>query len=408
MALSEERIAAIDVLRGAAVLGILLMNIQSFSMPDSAYLNPTTYGDLSGINGWIWTFCRLFADQKFMTLFSMLFGAGIVLMSERTVAQGRRPAPAHYRRMAVLLAIGLAHGYFLWYGDVLMLYAVCGMLIYWARKWWPTALFGVGILCVLAGAAVLVNLQLSLKDFSPEDMADLEETWRPSQENVDWELDVYRGEYWAQMEHRAGEMDKFYYVLFVAWFARVTGLMLIGMALFKWKVLHAARSSHFYTRMLIFGLAMGLAIEAIGILYQNTGEWSLDVMIPGQLFNYFSSLFTAAAYLAAVMLIHLPQWWPKAQAKLGAVGRMAFTNYLTQTIICTTIFYGHGFGFFGHVERWQQFLIVLAIWVLQIAWSSWWLERFQNGPLEWLWRCATYLRIVPFRKVREMPPVLSA
>jgi uncharacterized protein len=400
MQTNEEggRIAAIDVLRGAAVLGILLMNIQSFSMISSAYMNPTAYGDLSSFNAWIWAFCRLFADQKFMTLFSMLFGAGIVLMSERTAARGRRPWAAHYRRMAVLLAVGLAHGILLWHGDILTVYAVCGMLIYCARKWRPSILFVLGILCVLVGAGVLVNFQLSTKDFSPEGMAELEDVWNASEETAEWELEVFRGTYREQLEARTGESGKFYDMMLWVWFARVTGLMLMGMAVFKWKVLHAERSVAFYRRMLVIGLGIGLAVEAIGIVYQNRGEWSVDVMVPGLLFNYFASLFTAAGYLAAVMLIHLREWWPAAQAKLAAVGRMAFTNYLAQTIICTTIFYGHGLGLFGYVERWQQLLIVLAIWAAQIAWSNWWLQRFQTGPLEWLWRSATYLRIVPLRR----------
>jgi len=311
--------------------------------------------------------------------------------------------------MIVLLLVGLAHGYFLWYGDVLLLYACCGMVIYWARKWRPAILFAVGALCVILGAAILINLQVSLPDFSPEDIADLEDTWKPSQESIEWELEVYRGEYWGQMEHRAGETDKFYNVMFLTWLARVTGLMMIGMALFRWKVLEAARSTLFYQRMMAVALGVGLAIEGGGVLYQNAGEWSLEVMIPGQLFNYFSSLFISAGYLSLVMLIHLNRWWPTAQNKLAAVGRMAFTNYLMQTIICTTLFYGHGFGFFGHVERWQQFLLVVAIWMVQIACSDWWLQRFQNGPLEWLWRCATYLRIAPLRRVRwDTPPEIRA
>jgi uncharacterized protein len=155
-------------------------------------------------------------------------------------------------------------------------------------------------------------------------------------------------------------------------------------------------------------------VEALGMFYMVKGEWDVSVMIPGLLFNYFASLFTAAGFLGAVMLLHQHGFWPKLQRKLSAVGRMAFTNYLTQTIICTTIFYGHGFGIFGYLERWEQLVFVVAIWIAQIAWSEYWLARFHNGPLEWLWRCATYMRMLPFRKRDEnqpsdqfLPPMLT-
>src|SRR5687767_6329722 len=156
----SKRIGSIDVLRGVAVLGILLMNIQTFSMVESAYMNPASYGDLTGINAVIYVFGRLFADQKFMTIFSMLFGAGIVLMAEKAVSNGRRPASAHYRRMIVLLAVGVAHAYLLWYGDVLTTYAICGMLVYLVRKWRPAILFWLGVLLLLVPLGFFGALQV--------------------------------------------------------------------------------------------------------------------------------------------------------------------------------------------------------------------------------------------------------
>ena len=145
--------------------------------------------------------------------------------------------------------------------------------------------------------------------------------------------------------------------------------------------------------------------------YMEAAEWSMEVMIPGMIINYFSSVFTAAAYIGLVMLMHQSGRWRWWEGKLAPVGRMAFTNYLAQTLICTTIFYGHGFGLFGYVERWQQMLFVAAVWVLQISWSQWWLARFEAGPLEWLWRCATYLRVMPLRRREQAgidePPVLT-
>ncbi|MFH1754581.1 MAG: hypothetical protein ABIA59_02650 [Candidatus Latescibacterota bacterium] len=128
-----ERSVSLDVLRGVAVLGILIMNIQSFSMIEAAYLNPSSYGDLTGLNKWVSIVSHIFADQKFMTIFSILFGAGIVLMTSKAEATGRKSAGLHYRRTFWLLVIGAMHAYLLWHGDILVLYALCSLGVFWFR-----------------------------------------------------------------------------------------------------------------------------------------------------------------------------------------------------------------------------------------------------------------------------------
>jgi len=248
--------------------------------------------------------------------------------------------------------------------------------------------------------------------YPPETIQEFWDSWQPDEELVAWELGVYRGGYLEQMEHRAKTSLELQTVVLLIWFAwRVGGLMLIGMALFKWKILGAYRSPSFYWRMVMVGLGVGLTIEALGMFYMIQREWDVHVMIPGLLFNYFASLFTAAGYLGAVMLICQRGLFRKLQRKLSAVGRMAFTNYLTQTIICTTFFYGHGLGLFGHFERWEQLLFVIGVWGLQLVWSDLWLRHFNNGPLEWLWRCATYMKVMPLRKEQTVvvhePPLLN-
>src|SRR5687767_323319 len=141
-----ERHEAIDFLRGCAVLGILVMNIQSFAMPFAAYFNPTALGDRGPLDFAIWLGSHLFFDQKFMTIFSLLFGAGIVLMTTRAEQRGARTAVVHYRRMFCLLVFGLIHAYLIWYGDILVLYAVCGSIVYWFRRLRPGALLVLGLL----------------------------------------------------------------------------------------------------------------------------------------------------------------------------------------------------------------------------------------------------------------------
>ncbi|NTV51300.1 MAG: hypothetical protein HGA69_00490 [Desulfobulbaceae bacterium] len=136
----SERILSLDVLRGIAVLCILIMNIQSFSMIGAAYINPAAYGDLTGINKWVWILSHILASEKFMSIFSMLFGAGIILFTERAIAKERKPSALHYRRMFWLLVFGMLHAYLIWYGDILVAYSLCGMLAFVFRKMKPKKL----------------------------------------------------------------------------------------------------------------------------------------------------------------------------------------------------------------------------------------------------------------------------
>jgi len=153
-----ERIDSLDTLRGFAVLGILVMNVQSFSMPEAAYINPTAYGDLGGGNGWAWLLSHVLADGKFMTIFSMLFGAGILLFTERAASRGDAPARLHVRRMLWLVVFGLAHAYLLWYGDILVAYGICGLLVYPLRRLRPSRRLVLG-LAVMAVTSCLALAQ---------------------------------------------------------------------------------------------------------------------------------------------------------------------------------------------------------------------------------------------------------
>jgi uncharacterized protein len=175
--------------------------------------------------------------------------------------------------------------------------------------------------------------------------------------------------------------------------------MLIGMALFKWGALTAQRSRRFHWILMGTGLGIGTPLVIYGILRDFTAGWSYDYsMFLGSQFNYWGSIPMALGYVAIVMLICKSGLWEKLVRRFAAVGRMALTNYLLQTIICTTIFYGHGLGLFGRVERPGQMAIVVGIWILQLVISPLWLSRFRFGPAEWLWRTLTYLKMQPMRR----------
>ena len=165
---ADERIVSLDVLRGFAILGILIMNIQSFSMIGAAYLNPTAYGNLTGLNRVVWTLGHLFADMKFISIFSMLFGAGVVLFATRLESRGQRPGPVHYRRTFWLLVIGLAHGFLLWYGDILAIYALIGFIVYlfWRRSPLALLITGVAVMCV--GTLLYVGAGVGITMAPPE------------------------------------------------------------------------------------------------------------------------------------------------------------------------------------------------------------------------------------------------
>jgi len=397
-----ERIAALDTLRGFALLGILVMNIQSFSMPLAAYMNPTAYGDLSGVNGWVWRLSHVFFDQKFMTLFSLLFGAGIILFTTRAEAKGESPRRLHYRRMFWLLLFGLAHAYVLWYGDILVSYALCGMLVYPARKMAPAKLLAFSLALIVIGSALWIFFGWSMQYWPKEEVANLlDKDWQPRPEVLAQELAAYRGGWWAQMQHRVPTTFKFQtFVFLVGVMWRVSGLMLAGMALYKLGVLTAQRGRTFYAALFAAGLLAGVPLISYGVLRNIAAGWDVRYSIfYGSQFNYWGSLMVSTGWIGMVLLACQSPAMGWITRPLGAVGRMAFTNYLLHTIICTTIFYGHGLGLFGDVTRVGQALIVLGVGVFQLVVSPLWLRYFQFGPFEWAWRSLTYGARQPFRRV---------
>jgi len=395
-----ERIVSIDVLRGFAVLGILIMNIQSFSMIGAAYMNPYAYGDLSGANYAVWFLSHLLADSKFMTIFSLLFGAGVVLMASRREAAGKPTAAVHYRRMFWLVVFGLLHGLCLWYGDILYAYGICGLLIYLFRRRSPRFLLIAGSLVVAVASLLTMFWQVTMPYWPPEAVESVEtDWWMPPPEAVQNELAAYRGGWSAQQPQRAANaifMETNHFLTETMW--RAGGLMLIGMALFKLGIFNAERSWSFYLRMTSLGFGFGLPIVVYGVLYCNDSGWDVrSAFFGGSQFNYWGSLFFAAGWIGLVMLVCKRPDWGRVTRRLAAVGRMALSCYLLQTIICTFIFYGHGFGFYGSVDRVGQALIMLAVWAAMLAFCPLWLRHFRFGPFEWLWRSLTYMKLQPLK-----------
>ncbi len=394
-----ERIESLDVLRGFAVLGILVMNVQSFSMIGSAYINPTSYGNLEGINWWTWCASHVLADQKFMTIFSMLFGAGVVLMASRREAEGLSAAWVHYRRMAWLLLFGVLHAHLLWYGDILYTYALCGLPIFLFRKLPPWVLIVLGLASagVASALGLLAGWGLAAGKIPVEGVL---EGWLPGPEEIEKEIAAYRGGWLSQMPHRMVAAAFFETLLFgfsVAW--RAAGMMLLGMALYKLGVLSGKCSARLYAALVGTAVVIGIPVIAYGVHRNVECGWDVrsSFFLESQ-WNYWGSIIVALGWIGAVMLACRSTALRPVLRPLGAVGRIALTCYLVQTIICTTIFYGHGFGAFGRMDRWQQLLVVSSVWAFQLAVAPLWLRHFRFGPFEWLWRSLTYMRAQPFRR----------
>jgi len=395
-----DRIVSLDVLRGFAVLGILVMNIQMFSMPDAAYFNPYAYGNLQGLDYWVWLLSHILVDTKFMSIFSMLFGAGLVLMAERMEASGRRPGPVHYRRMVILILVGLAHAWLLWTGDILFSYAMCGLLVYLFRRKGPKTLIALGIVSVGVASALAMLTQISLPYWPPEQLAEMSEMWAPSAATLSEALETFRGGWSTQNAIRfenAAVMQTVVFLTSVSW--RAGGMMLIGMGLYKMGVFHATLAKRTYWWMIGVGVVVGIPMVLLGVRYMNATDWAFETgFFGGRQFNYWASILVALGWVGVVMLACLRLQGGRLYSAFAATGQMALTNYLLQTIICTTLFYGHGFGLYGNVERTGQILIVFAVWAAQLAWSPWWLARFRFGPFEWLWRTLTYMKPQPIRR----------
>ena len=363
---ATERIASLDVVRGVAVLGILLMNIVNFGLGTAAYFNLDAGGSDSTLDRAVGVFGELFADQKFMAIFSLLFGAGIVLFHERAVAKGRNAVRLSLWRNLLLLGIGLVHS-IAWDGDVLFIYAVCAPFVIFCRRFSDRVLIGLGVAAVAMSPLLAVVAQASVG----EGGAGL-------------------GEYWGV----PGEInDEVGLWLVTDFFVRAFGLMLIGIVAYRRGFVTGKLDRSVYRRWMFGGGAFGLAAAASGVIWLMVTDFDPDVAAIASIPNTIGTIPFALAIVSAIILA-LPRLG-RAGDRLAAVGRMALTNYLAQTAMGLILF-----DVVLDVTPGRTALlgVVLVIWAIQLVWSTWWLDRFRYGPAEWAWRAATYRTLPPLRR----------
>jgi uncharacterized protein len=388
----RERIAALDVLRGVALLGILAMNIRSFAAPFATYLNPTLMHEYSGASRAAYWVTTLVFDTKMISIFSILFGAGALIYSGKGGDGNVSATRLWYRRNFWLLIIGLVHAYLIWEGDILVVYSLCALLfLWWTRKLPAWALILLATVMLAIGGALSIGHATVWDIYTPEEQAEEISLWQPTSNQLAEELAIYRDGYLGIVAHRAPLVffvQTLYFLLFFLW--RAGGMMVLGEGLMKWGILTGARSKSFYLAMALVGYVVGLPLVWIGLRELDAVSYSVPQRFLLDLYNYFGSIAVALGHVGLVLC--LLGRWPMSGwfDRLAAVGRMALTNYLVQSLICTTLFYGYGFNLYGRLDYAWQLAVVAAVWTLQLIVSHWWLRRFQFGPVEWLWRWLTY------------------
>ncbi|WP_323755422.1 DUF418 domain-containing protein [Roseivirga sp.] len=398
---TKNRVITLDILRGCAVLGILLMSIQSFSMPYSAYLHPLSFENLEGLNLYAWLISHVFANGKFSAMLAMLFGAGIIMISQKARKEHMRSSKLQYRRLFVLLLIGILHAYLLWFGDLLMAFSICGLFMFAFRSKSKAYLFKSGIIFLVVGSGLKLMLAYSIPFWEPGQFQLLEsELWNPSAQEITNQISYYRGTWEQQMLNRVP--DAFFMqtkIFFSEVFWKVSGLMLLGMAFYKKGVLIGKQSKKYLSKMFIYGIGLGLPLVVSGVLLDFHYRWSFELSyFYFSQFNYWGGVLMAIGYCGFIVLLCKISTRSFIAKSLSYVGRMSLSNYLMQSIICSFIFYGHGLSLYGDLDRSAQVVAVLALWVFQIVFSAIWLSYFQFGPFEWAWRSLSYGRTQPIRK----------
>ena len=365
---SSQRITHLDTVRGVAVMGILIMNAASFFFVGAAYFDISSPENKTVLDWLVGGFGEVFADQKFMALFSILFGASVLLFCERAAAKGHSPVRLSLWRNFLLLLMGLFHES-IWEGDILFVYACCAPVLLLCRKLPPTLLISVGALLYLS-PIIVSGLAVSVVD-----PAAFLEVWGS-----------------LSIKNPSSDVDLVLLGLMYDVFARAMGMMFIGMGLYaNGMLIHANASDALFKRSLCL-VALGALLSGVGLAWTATQNFSPTAIVQGNIANTVGTVPMALGYLGLLM------WWNEKTSgvlinRIRALGKTALTNYIGQTVVCVVL---ASLLPNEWLSRTTVFLLIIVIWCAQLYLAEKWLKRYRFGPLEYLWRCATYRRLAAF------------
>jgi uncharacterized protein len=392
LAVSGQRNLALDTVRGVAVMGILLANIPAFAFPMAAYFSPLAAGTPSPADMAAWLINYAFVEGRLRGLFSFLFGASMLLITDRGAGSGRSLAQVHGPRLAVLFAFGIAHLYLVWRGDILAHYALVAIPALAFVRASTRKLLIAGVVFALLSLLISAGGYFALLDSASRDTPGAIATWngfaesfgRPPQASLDAEIAAMRGSWLDQINYRVKHAaDPLTSVIVIG--PQTLAAMLFGMAAYRSGLLTGDWQRGRLWRWAGGGLLLSLPLYlAVGWYVMARGFDQRDVffgtLVAGDVLRWPGIV----GYAALIVALAQPGGW--LTGRIAAVGRAAFSNYLGTSILVTFIFYGWGLGLFGALTRAQLYLVPPVIWLVMLAWSKPWLERFRYGPLEWLWR----------------------
>jgi uncharacterized protein len=432
----QERIIILDSLRGIAILGILLMNIPSFGLARNVSHDPSVYNE-QGINYTLWYLVNWIPDGTQRALFSMLFGAGIILFTSRLEKKlpGASPLDYFIQRQVWLMVFSLFDVFgLLWNGDILLDYACLGLIMVAFRKLPGKALLvgaGVCFIFMLArenrdfyqdkkgiyrgeAAARVDTTVTKLTDRQKDELAAMTDYKQRSTHEIkvkraEKSIVQATGSYEDVYEYRTGRYieDIVPYLYFGLW--DVLLFMFIGMAFFKLGILTGQASQKIYWIMFIAGTTLGLLFSYLRLKYVidynfNWFEYTKHVKFQ---FYELSRTCRSIGIFALIMLLYKSGWCKWLFSLMQPVGQMAFTNYLMQSFLCGMFFNGIGLGMYGKLQRYEIYLVVVAVWVVQIVYSHVWLQYYRFGPMEWAWRSLTYWKRQPMKRNVITPEMIA-
>ncbi len=405
-----SRLVTLDIVRGVAVMGILAMNIVAFAMIPAAYSNPLAYGLEGAADLASWTFSFVFIDGKMRGLFSFLFGASMLLVIQLAEKSGESPRRVTFRRQLWLLLFGMLHYFLIWYGDILIGYALIGMAAWFFREAERRSLvrWGVGLLFVqllIMGSLAFFIHSLSSAIAAGNPSAGVVAQWTemtgelavPSAAVLREETALYLGPWSGILAHQVTEEATAPLIFTLIFGAETLAYMLFGMAALTSGLLTGAWGDERYRRTALIGFGISVPVYAAlaAIIYA-------DGFSPSGLLTYSFAASVlvrpvmVVGYAALIILLTRRGGW--LVDRIAAAGRAAFTNYLSASILMTGLFYGWGLGWFGSMSRAELWLVVFTMWAVMLAWSKPWLDRFAYGPFEWLWRSLARWELQPMRK----------